>query len=68
MMFTDWHEAAIGKTHNRMNFDCGDADLNQFLQRMHDKIMRKGQRKPMLRLIIRMLHVSTAFTQSVLHH
>ncbi|EIN7180966.1 GNAT family N-acetyltransferase, partial [Salmonella enterica subsp. enterica serovar Typhimurium] len=27
MMFTDWHEAAIGKTHNRMNFDCGDADL-----------------------------------------
>ncbi|EMD0147040.1 GNAT family N-acetyltransferase, partial [Salmonella enterica] len=20
MMFTDWHEAAIGKTHNRMNF------------------------------------------------
>ncbi|MEX8981434.1 GNAT family N-acetyltransferase, partial [Salmonella enterica] len=22
MMFTDWHEAAIGKTHNRMNFDC----------------------------------------------
>ncbi|ECX5094415.1 GNAT family N-acetyltransferase, partial [Salmonella enterica subsp. enterica serovar Cerro] len=26
MMFTDWHEAAIGKTHNRMNFDCGDAD------------------------------------------
>ncbi len=68
MMFTDWHEAAIGKTHNRMNFDCGDADLNQFLQRHARQNHEKGTTKPTLRLIIRMLHVSTAFTQSVLHH
>ncbi|MGS9092579.1 GNAT family N-acetyltransferase, partial [Salmonella enterica subsp. enterica serovar Infantis] len=41
MIFTDWHEYEIVKNHNLMNFDCGDADLNQFLQRHalqnHDK-------------------------------
>ncbi|EBP0004902.1 GNAT family N-acetyltransferase, partial [Salmonella enterica] len=45
MMFTDWHEAAIGKTHNRMNFDCGDADLNQFLQRHALQNHEKGTTK-----------------------
>lgn len=45
MMFTDWHEAAIGKTHNRMNFDCGDADLNQFLQRHARQNHEKGTTK-----------------------
>ncbi|EBH1514791.1 GNAT family N-acetyltransferase [Salmonella enterica subsp. enterica serovar Pensacola] len=32
MMFTDWHETAIAKSHNRMDFDCGDNELNLFLQ------------------------------------
>uniref|UniRef100_Q07RJ6 GCN5-related N-acetyltransferase n=1 Tax=Rhodopseudomonas palustris (strain BisA53) TaxID=316055 RepID=Q07RJ6_RHOP5 len=28
-----WEEAPIGRTHNRSGFDCGDADLNTYLQR-----------------------------------
>ena len=28
-----WHEEAISKAHDRASFDCGDADLNVFLQR-----------------------------------
>jgi len=28
-----WGEAPIGKTHDRGAFDCGDADLNTYLQR-----------------------------------
>jgi GNAT superfamily N-acetyltransferase len=28
-----WHEEAISKSHDRTGFDCGDADLNEFLQR-----------------------------------
>ena len=28
-----WEEAPIGKTHDRAAFDCGDRDLNLYLQR-----------------------------------
>ncbi|MGO4438933.1 GNAT family N-acetyltransferase [Rhizobium sp. RAF56] len=28
-----WHEEAIGKQHDRKSFDCGDPELNDFLQR-----------------------------------
>jgi len=28
---TVWHEEAIGKHHDRKDFDCGDAELNDFL-------------------------------------
>jgi len=28
-----WHEAPITKQHNRLAFDCGDADLNLYLQK-----------------------------------
>jgi GNAT superfamily N-acetyltransferase len=28
-----WHEEAIQKSHRRQEFDCGDADMNLFLQR-----------------------------------
>ena len=28
-----WEEAPIGKQHDRAAFDCGDADLNHYLQR-----------------------------------
>ena len=30
---TSWHEEPIRKTHNRQAFDCGEAALNEFLQR-----------------------------------
>jgi GNAT superfamily N-acetyltransferase len=28
-----WREAALSRTHDRVAFDCGDADLNAYLQR-----------------------------------
>jgi hypothetical protein len=28
-----WNEAPIGKQHDRPAFDCGDSDLNGYLQR-----------------------------------
>jgi GNAT superfamily N-acetyltransferase len=28
-----WHEEPIAKSHQRQAFDCGDAEMNQFLQR-----------------------------------
>lgn len=32
-MLPAWHEEAIAKSHNRKGFDCGDAEMNTFLQR-----------------------------------
>ena len=33
MTLPSWHEEAITKKHDRKAFDCGDAHLNDFLQR-----------------------------------
>lgn len=33
MTLPAWHEEPIAKSHRRQEFDCGDADLNLFLQR-----------------------------------
>lgn len=33
MTLPDWREAPISKSHEREAFDCGDADLNEFLRR-----------------------------------
>jgi GNAT superfamily N-acetyltransferase len=33
MTLPSWHEEAISKAHDRASFDCGDGDLNIFLQR-----------------------------------
>lgn len=33
MTHLEWHEEVISKSHNRKVFDCGDADMNEFLQR-----------------------------------
>ncbi|MCK9552915.1 GNAT family N-acetyltransferase [Aquamicrobium sp.] len=33
MSFPPWHEAAIARAHDRKAFDCGDAEMNVFLQR-----------------------------------
>jgi hypothetical protein len=33
MSLPPWHEEAIRKSHDRASFDCGDAQMNAFLQR-----------------------------------
>lgn len=33
MSLPPWHEEAIRKSHDRASFDCGDAEMNLFLQR-----------------------------------
>lgn len=33
MSLPAWHEVPISKTHDRSEFDCGDADMNVFLAR-----------------------------------
>lgn len=33
MIIPPWHEEAIAKSHDRASFDCGDAQMNEFLQR-----------------------------------
>ena len=43
-----WHEEPIGKTHNRQAFDCGEAALNEFLQRYARKSHELGGAKTFL--------------------
>ena len=33
MTVPPWHEEAIAKAHDRSSFDCGDPQMNVFLQR-----------------------------------
>ena len=33
MTLPAWHEEPISKSHNRKGFDCGDAEMNDFLRR-----------------------------------
>lgn len=33
MSLPPWHEEAIGRSHDRKGFDCGDGAMNTFLQR-----------------------------------
>ncbi len=33
MALPQWHEETIAKTHDRQSFDCGDTQINAFLQR-----------------------------------
>ncbi|MGR9172061.1 GNAT family N-acetyltransferase [Rhizobium sp. KDH_Rht_773_N] len=33
MSIPQWHEEPIKKSHHRASFDCGDAQMNEFLQR-----------------------------------
>ena len=33
MTLPTWHEEPVSKSHTRKAFDCGDADMNDFLQR-----------------------------------
>jgi GNAT superfamily N-acetyltransferase len=43
-----WHEEAIAKSHDRQTFDCGDPDLNTFLQRHARQSHEKGGAKTFL--------------------
>lgn len=45
---TSWHEEPIRKTHNRQAFDCGEAALNEFLQRYARKTHELGGAKTFL--------------------
>ncbi|WP_210199511.1 GNAT family N-acetyltransferase [Rhizobium sp. R339] len=43
-----WHEEPIGKHHDRKSFDCGDAGLNDFLQRYARQSHEQGGSKTFL--------------------
>ena len=48
MTVPTWHEEAIEKRHDRAGFDCGDGDLNGFLQLHARKSHEKGGAKTFL--------------------
>lgn len=39
---TAWHEEALGRQHDRAAFDCGNADLNQYLRRFARQNQERG--------------------------
>lgn len=45
MTLPAWHEEPIEKRHDRAGFDCGDSELNEFLQRHARKSHEKGAAK-----------------------
>lgn len=45
MTLPPWHEEPIAKKHNRENFDCGDAALNDFLRRHARQTHEQGGAK-----------------------
>lgn len=45
MSLPDWCEAPISKAHDREAFDCGEADLNEFLRRHARQSHEKGGAK-----------------------
>ena len=48
MTLPAWHEEPISKGHDRASFDCGDADLNTFLQRYARQSHESGGAKTFL--------------------
>ncbi|WP_304956577.1 GNAT family N-acetyltransferase [endosymbiont of Lamellibrachia barhami] len=58
-MLPFWHEEPIGKHHDRKTFDCGDVELNTFLQRYARQSHEKGGAKTYLA-------VDDAFPQRIL--
>jgi GNAT superfamily N-acetyltransferase len=48
MSLPDWHEEPIAKKHDRASFDCGEAALNEFLQRYARQSHEKGAAKTFL--------------------
>jgi len=45
MSLPDWREAPISKAHDREAFDCGEAELNEFLRRHARQSHEKGGAK-----------------------
>ena len=45
MTLPDWHETPISKAHDREAFDCGEAELNEFLRRHARQSNQKGGAK-----------------------
>ena len=45
MSLPDWREAPIAKAHDREAFDCGEAELNEFLRRHARQSHEKGGAK-----------------------
>ncbi|AYG64181.1 GNAT family N-acetyltransferase [Rhizobium jaguaris] len=45
MTVPDWHEEPIAKGHDRKGFDCGQADLNDFLARYARQAHESGASK-----------------------
>jgi len=48
MTLPAWHEEAIARTHDRKAFDCGDVELNEFLQRYARQSHEQGGAKTFL--------------------
>jgi len=48
MTLPAWHEEAISRAHDRASFDCGDTDLNVFLQRYAPQSHKSGGAKTFL--------------------
>jgi GNAT superfamily N-acetyltransferase len=44
-MLTPWHEEPISKAHDRKSFDCGDAQLNEFLAKYARQSHESGSAK-----------------------
>ncbi len=45
MTLPDWHEEPISRKHNRKGFDCGQADLNDFLTKYARQAHESGASK-----------------------
>jgi GNAT superfamily N-acetyltransferase len=48
MTLPDWREEPISKSHDRNSFDCGDADLNVYLQKFARQNHESGGAKTFL--------------------
>jgi len=48
MSLPAWHEEPVLKTHDRKSFDCGDAPMNDFLQRYARQSHESGAAKTFL--------------------
>lgn len=48
MNLPSWHEEPISKKHDRKSFDCGDAGMNDFLQRYARQSHESGAAKTFL--------------------
>lgn len=67
MMLTDCHETAIAKSRNRIDFACGDDDLNLFLQRHTRHNHESGTAKPYPALVTQTPFISADFTPFTRH-